>query len=78
MAFIKTISEQQAEGLLKEEYEAALKSFGYVPNHTKAFSMHPEVFDAWNKLIGALRSSMRLRRFELVTFATAKALKCTY
>ncbi len=78
MAFIKTISEDQAEGLLQELYQAEGKANGYVPNYTQAFSLHPEVYDAWKKLIGAVRSKMRLRRYELVTFATAMALKCTY
>jgi hypothetical protein len=78
MAFIKTISEEQAKGLLKEQYEAARKTMGYVPNYVKAFSLHPEVYDSWTKLIGAIRSNMRMRRYELVTFAAAMALKCTY
>ena len=50
----------------------------YVPNHAQAFSLHPEVYGSWLKLIGTIRSKMRLRRYELVTFATAMALKCTY
>jgi uncharacterized peroxidase-related enzyme len=50
----------------------------YVPNYVKALSIHPEVYDAWTKLIGAVRGNMRLRRYELVTFASALALKCTY
>jgi hypothetical protein len=78
MPFIQTIPEEQAEGLLHDEYEAARKSKGYVPNYVKAFSLHPEVFDAWMKLQGAIRSRMRLRRYELVTFASALALECTY
>jgi hypothetical protein len=78
MAFIKTIPVEEADGLLGELYQAAQKNNGYVPNHAIAFSLHPEVYDAWNKLIGAIRSKMRLRRYELVTFATAMALKCTY
>jgi len=78
MAFIKTISEEQAENLVQEWYQAEKKSNGYVPNYTKAFSLHPEVYEAWKKLIGAIRSKMKLRRFELVTFATAMANKCTY
>jgi hypothetical protein len=49
-----------------------------VPNYAKAFSLHPEVYDAWTKLIGAIRSNMRLRRYELVTFASAMVLECTY
>lgn len=78
MAFIKTISEEQAESLVQDQYQAAQKSMGYVPNYVKAFSLHSEVYDAWTKLIGAIRSKMRLRRYELVTFASAMALECTY
>lgn len=78
MTFIKTISEEQAENLVQDLYQAARKSVGYVPNYAKAMSLHPEVYDAWTKFIGAIRSKMRLRRYELVTFASAMALKCTY
>jgi len=78
MTFIRTISEDQAEGLVQDQYQAAKKTNGYVPNYVKTFSIHPEVYDAWTKLISAVRSSMRLRRYELVTFATAMALNCTY
>jgi hypothetical protein len=78
MTFIQTIPEEQAEGLLHDQYEAARKTKGYVPNYIKAFSLHPEVYDAWTKLQGAIRSTMRLRRYELVTFATAMALDCSY
>jgi len=78
MSFIRTISEEQAEGLARDLYQAAQTSMGYVPNYAKAFSIHPEVYDAWIKLISAIRSKMRLRRYELVTLAAAMALKCTY
>lgn len=78
MTFIKIVSEEQAEGLVQDQYQAAQKNNGYVPNYAKAFSLHPEVYDAWTKLIGAIRSKMRLRRYELVTFASAMALECTY
>jgi uncharacterized peroxidase-related enzyme len=78
LAFIKSISEEQAENLVEEQYLAAQKSMGYVPNYIKTFSLHPEVYDAWTKLIGAIRSKMRLRRYELVTFAAAIKLECTY
>lgn len=78
MTFIKSISEDQAENLVLEQYQAAQKSMGYVPNYIKAFSLHPEVYDAWTKLIGAIRSHMRMRRYELITFASALALECTY
>lgn len=78
MTFIKSISEEQAENLVLEEYQAAQKNMGYVPNYVKTFSIHPEIYDAWTKLIGAVRSKMRMRRYELVTFAAAMKLECTY
>ena len=78
MAFIKTIAKDEAQNLLNDLYQTERKTNGYVPNYAKAISLHPEVYDAWKKFIGAIRSNMRLRRYELVTFATAMALKCTY
>jgi hypothetical protein len=78
MAFIKTIPENLAEGLVHDLYEAARKTNGYVPNYAKALSIHPEVYEAWTKLIGAIKSKMRMRRYELVTFATAMAVECSY
>lgn len=78
MPLIKTIPEDQAASLVQDQYQAAQKSMGYVPNYAKAFSLHPEVYDAWTKLISAIRSKMRLRRYELVTFASAMVLECTY
>lgn len=78
MSFHKTIAEGDAQGLVKDQYEAALKGNGYVPEYVKTFSLRPEVYEAWGKLIRAIRGNMRLRRYELVTFASALALECTY
>jgi hypothetical protein len=78
MAFIKTIPENQAVGLVQDQYQDALNCLGYVPNFIKAFSLHPEVYDAWTKLLSAIQSKMKLRRYELLTFASAMALECRY
>lgn len=78
MAFLRTISEEQVESLAQNQYNTARKTMGYVPNYVKAFSLQPEVYDAWTNLIGVIRSKMRLRRYELVTFAAAQALNCAY
>jgi uncharacterized peroxidase-related enzyme len=78
MAFIKTVSPAEAEGKLLEIYQEDVKAKGYVANHTAAFSLRPEVYRAWQGLLGSIRSNMHLRRFELVTLAAAQALKCTY
>jgi len=78
MAYIRTIEEDQAEGLVQELYDSARGTYGYVPNHAKLFSLRPEVYQAWNKLLGGFRSHMRLRRYELITFAASLELECTY
>ncbi len=78
MPYINTIPVDQATGLVNDQYKADQESKGYVPNYTQAFSLHPEIYDAWLKLIGSVRSKMRLRRYELLTFAAAMVLECSY
>ena len=78
MTHIETVREVDAVGVLRELYNSDLKSEGYVPNYTQAMSLRPEVIAAWRQLSKAIRSSMRLRRYELVTYATALALRCRY
>jgi alkylhydroperoxidase family enzyme len=51
---------------------------GAAPNHELAFSQRPEVYAAWQQLIGSIRSGMDLRRYELVTLAAARRLKSSY
>ena len=76
--FIRTISEAEAEGKLREVYEGDEQSLGYVPNHAKVFSLRPDVLEAWRSLQGSIRKNLRLRRYELVTLAAAQALNCRY
>ncbi len=78
MAYIDTVPETGATGILQELYADDQRALGYVPNYTRAMSLHPEVNAAWRELSKAIRAHMRLRRYELVTFASALALKCTY
>ena len=76
--YIQTVSEADATGQLRETYDDDIKGLGYVPNYARAMSLHPETIAAWRQLMRAIRSQMRLRRFELVTYAAALALKCRY
>jgi uncharacterized peroxidase-related enzyme len=76
--FIQTISESEAEGKLRDVYEADQKNMGYVPNHAKVFSLRPDVLEAWRAFQGSIRKNLRLRRYELVTLAAAMALECRY
>jgi len=78
MNFIRTVPAEQATGTLQELYDNDLQSLGYIANYTKAMSLRPDVIAAWRNLIGTIRPKMRLRRYELVTFAAASALRCTY
>ena len=78
MAYIQTMSEAEATDKLAELYEANRKASGYVPNHAQAMSLNPGVIAAWRQLQTAIHAGMRLRRYELVTFAAALGLKCRY
>jgi len=78
MPFIRTVSEIEATGKLRELYDGNVASRGFVPNSMKAPSLRPEAIDAWQKLLYAVRSPMEARRYELVTIAAAAALRCSY
>jgi uncharacterized peroxidase-related enzyme len=76
--FIRTVSEAEAEGKLREIYESDQGSLGYVPNTAKVFSLRPDVLETWRAFQGSIRKNLRLRRYELVTLAAAQALNCRY
>jgi uncharacterized peroxidase-related enzyme len=78
MAFIRTIQEDEATGLVRQLYDQDLATDGYVNNTTKVFSLHPEVAVTWSALGRAIRSNMDPRRYELVTVAAAVELRSTY
>jgi hypothetical protein len=78
MTYIRTIPPPKAAGKLREIYDQDLANLGYVANYTQAMSLRPEVIAAWRAFLGAIRGNMDLRRYELVTIATARALRCTY
>jgi uncharacterized peroxidase-related enzyme len=47
-------------------------------NYERAFAEHPEVYAAWQQLIGAIRTRMDRRRYELATLAAARRLRSSY
>ena len=55
-----------------------MQSDGYIHNYTRAFSLHPELMDAWRALNTAIRRQMPLRRYELATLAAARAIRSSY
>lgn len=78
MSFLKPIPIEDAVDDVKRLYDYDLEAKGYIANYTRIFSLRPEALDAWRTLQSAIRSNMRLRRYELVTFAAATALHCSY
>lgn len=75
MSFIGTVSPADATGDVREMYERQEDHWGYVPNYAKAFSHRTEALARWGKLLAELRRPTDDRRFELVTFAAAVALR---
>jgi uncharacterized peroxidase-related enzyme len=74
---LKTTPESEATGLTKALSDDDLGSLGYVTPQTKAMAINPEVSQAFDALLGAVRASMDLRRYELVTLAAAQGIGST-
>jgi uncharacterized peroxidase-related enzyme len=74
MTILKMTPEAEASGLTAEIYDAERRSLGYVPSHTKAMSLNPEAYMAWESLLTAISSSLGIRRYELVTLAAAQGI----
>jgi uncharacterized peroxidase-related enzyme len=78
MTFIETATEGTAAGTVDQLYAADVADQGYVANYTRVFALRPEVLAGWAQLNGAIKHGLDLRRYELVTLATARALRSTY
>jgi len=77
MAFIETIPAEHAVDDVKAMYERQFLHYGYVPNYAFVFCHRPEVMKRWAELQSGIKRHMDKRRFELVTFAAAHALRST-
>src|SRR5690606_7292267 len=78
MAFIATVTEEQAEGHVGRVYDELKGGLGYVPNYARIFSHRPALFDAWVQLNGAVKGAMDARRYELATVAAAVRRRSSY
>ena len=76
--FINTIPASEATGKLSEFYDADIKDLGIASNTTRTFSLFPETWEAFRGLIGGIRKHIRLRNYELTTFAAAMEMCCTF
>jgi uncharacterized peroxidase-related enzyme len=78
MTFIETVPEAGAPAPVAQLYETDRDAQGRVPNYTRAFSLHTELYAAWRGRGGAIKQTMDLRRYELATLAAARRLRSSY
>jgi uncharacterized peroxidase-related enzyme len=78
MAFIATVSDEEASGEVKALFENDRARLGYVANHTRLFAHRPTVYAAWRSLAASITENMDARRYELVTVAAARKLRSSY
>jgi uncharacterized peroxidase-related enzyme len=74
--YVQTVAPEDATGAVRDMYASDLADRGYVATDTLLFSLRPAVHAAWRELIRAIRTTLRLREYELVTIAAARALGC--
>jgi uncharacterized peroxidase-related enzyme len=78
MAFIETTAPGETTGTARAMLARQQKHYGYVPNYAKVFADRADVMDLWAALQAGIRRHVDPRRFELVTFAAARALRSSY
>ena len=78
MWYIQPIADENVEAALRELYDQDIEKDGYVWNVNRVWSHRPEMIGLWLPLMKSIRSHLRLRNYELVTIAAARAMGCVY
>ncbi len=83
MASIKLVSEQEAEGKVREIYDEIKSSLGidFVPNMYKAMAGKPSFLEAnWNKVKAVMVEPGQLDRLtkEIIAVAVSAVMGCEY
>jgi alkylhydroperoxidase family enzyme len=81
VAWIKTIPENQAEGELRREYEAAIRRAGRVWNIVKLMSLNPSTLRAsMDVYVAAMHGASPLTRAqrEMLAVVVSRANDCHY
>jgi len=79
--YLRLIDESDADGILKEEYDAAVERAGKVFNILKAMSLNPPVLRASMELYKAIMfgaSGLSRRERELLATVTSAEQSCHY
>jgi uncharacterized peroxidase-related enzyme len=77
MAFIEIIADSDINDDVRAMYARQQAHWGFVPNYAKVFCHRPEIMGLWAQLQAGIKRHMDKRRYELVTFAAAHALRST-
>ena len=81
MAWIRTVPPEEAEGRLKEQYEAAVARAGRVYQIVQSMSLAPGILDASMKHFGQIahaRDGLSRANRELVAVVVSVANECHY
>jgi alkylhydroperoxidase family enzyme len=81
VAHLRLIDEGEADGLLREEYDAAIERAGKVFNILKAMSLNPRVLRASMELYKEImfgESALSRRERELLATVTSAEQSCHY
>lgn len=81
MPYLRLIEESEAQGILREEYEAALARAGKVFNIVKAMSLRPAVLRASMQLYREImfgESGLSRRERELLATVASAEQSCHY
>jgi uncharacterized peroxidase-related enzyme len=77
MAFIDIIPASSISDEVRAMYARQEAHWGFVPNYAKVFCHRPEIMGLWAQLQVGIKRHMTKRRFELITFVSAMALRST-
>ncbi|MCI0530604.1 MAG: carboxymuconolactone decarboxylase family protein [candidate division Zixibacteria bacterium] len=81
MAFIKTVPQDQATGLVKQEYEKGIKRVGHVSQVLKLSSLAPEMMKAgidFYLILMHRPSDLPRVQKEMIAVAVSRANQCHY
>ncbi len=77
MAFIDILPTSSISDEVRAMYARQEAHWGFVPNYAKVFCHRPEIMGLWAQLQVGIKRHMTKRRFELITFVSATALRST-
>ncbi|MFQ5662373.1 MAG: carboxymuconolactone decarboxylase family protein [Terriglobia bacterium] len=84
MAWIKTVSEEEAAGEVKAIYETSRKLYGFIPNIRRALTLNPQALRAYTQLSGAVyhggpeSSGLKPAEREMIATVVSALNRCHY